>query len=1175
MAQLLALGGGAGGGPFGSILGSLVVNLLFPPKPVKTEGPRLGDLAVTSSAYGAARTLGYGTIRMGGNIIWAIPIDEIKNVQKTGGKGMGGPKQENTSYTYFATFALALGQGPAEDVLRIWADGKLIFDKRGLGTNTHKEGLNFRFYPGDKVQLQDPAIVADLGIDDTPAFRDTVYLLFDGLALEDFGNRIPNIECEVTYSYLDARLVQTSNELAGGVLGLQVAANVAIDWDRDYAYYWDTSGTPAQGGIRRVNMVTLQEDREVTSAIMLNQDTTSTLLTGGGYSITPDGGLLVTLDGGNSSPIVHIDGGSLIETARFGTTGSQTTSSPTRVTRNNLFATFSAFSLGGRVDFTIAASELFKSFSVLKLPNLEYLWDSDSFLGGIPEASVKAAVGGRKGENFGEAWVTTGSEYPSPNASDLVLYKVIMTPSALYQLVNGEHTLVGGSVVLHRTFTVNDLRPGATTLKNAGTMVYDTTDNTLIMFVDDDTVKEWIKYDPDTDTIIWRTGNISQGPFVAAGSSGRNQSRLEGSTFGYIVGDNGFQLNTITGEVLFDNEAPNWSEDEIGQGRGAYDSRTESFVAMVSDSPTQRPFGRFFFNRGDSVEPTLDTIVSDLCIRAGLTSADLDVTDLASITVPGYFIARQISSRQGIEPLTNLYLIDGFESDFKLVFKKRGQAIIRTLTQDQLAIVDSRTGDVFQENREQEVELPLRFTLTYLDKDNDYAQQTHSAKRILEPLPAMRSTNELGLGLNIAMASETAKQQAEQILYSAWIERTKFSIRLDWSNIDLDPSDVILLLLADGTQVRARIGQLDIGDGFALDVVTIGEQAAQFTSTVLADGGSGVRGQIIKGSTTIKTFVLDTPLLRDQDESPGRVVNPIYFFQGSFSEKRFIKGFLFYSPDAVAFVNVGQSSNEMSWGSATGALGDPPDANPFITDNVNTLNVYMNVGGDELVSVTKLQMLNGANAGVLLKANGELELIQWQTVTLEDDGSFTLSTLLRGQRGTDTMAFSHGPGETFIVLDGVSGDLTALALDQINVPVFFKGVGAGQLFNDGEDIGFTSEHRALKPYAPVQFTAILDGSNNIDFTWVRRTRAGGGLQDLLPEVPLNEDTEAYEVDIRDGPAGTIVRTVTGLTTPVFEYLNADIISDLGSVPTVITVEVYQISAQVGRGFTREVTVDVE
>jgi hypothetical protein len=141
MAQLaFAAAGTAIGAMFGMpqlgfLAGSLVGTLLFPQKgpDVTSEGPRLGDLSVSSSAYGAPIAIGYGTLRMGGNIIWSSGIREQKTVKKvSGGKGMGGGgSQKSVTYSYFASFAIAFGEGPAEDVLRIWADGKLIYDKTG------------------------------------------------------------------------------------------------------------------------------------------------------------------------------------------------------------------------------------------------------------------------------------------------------------------------------------------------------------------------------------------------------------------------------------------------------------------------------------------------------------------------------------------------------------------------------------------------------------------------------------------------------------------------------------------------------------------------------------------------------------------------------------------------------------------------------------------------------------------------------------------------------------------------------------------------------------------------------------------------------------------------------------------------------------------------------------
>src|SRR3546814_12039021 len=72
----------------------LLLTFLFPKsgQDVRSEGPRLSDLTVTSSAYGQPIFIGYGTERMGGNIIWSPGIEDVVNVdtQNVGGKGGGG-----------------------------------------------------------------------------------------------------------------------------------------------------------------------------------------------------------------------------------------------------------------------------------------------------------------------------------------------------------------------------------------------------------------------------------------------------------------------------------------------------------------------------------------------------------------------------------------------------------------------------------------------------------------------------------------------------------------------------------------------------------------------------------------------------------------------------------------------------------------------------------------------------------------------------------------------------------------------------------------------------------------------------------------------------------------------------------------------------------------------------
>jgi hypothetical protein len=92
-------------------------------------------------------------------------------------------------------------------------------------------------------------------------------------------------------------------------------------------------------------------------------------------------------------------------------------------------------------------------------------------------------------------------------------------------------------------------------------------------------------------------------------------------------------------------------------------------------------------------------------------------------------------------------------------------------------------------------------------------------------------------------------------------------------------------------------------------------------------------------------------------------------------------------------------------------------------------------------------------------------------------------------------------------------------------------------------------------------------------SWVRRTRIGGELRDGTGEVPLGEAAEAYEVDILDGPGGGVLRTLASAS-PAATYANADIVADFGAVPDTLSVAVYQISAVIGRGFARAVTLEV-
>jgi hypothetical protein len=92
-----------------------------------------------------------------------------------------------TEYPYYASFAVALCEGPITGIGRIWADGKPL----------DMSGITMRWYPGDETQAPDPFIAAKMGAANTSAYRGTAYMVFEELALSTYGNRLPQLSFEV------------------------------------------------------------------------------------------------------------------------------------------------------------------------------------------------------------------------------------------------------------------------------------------------------------------------------------------------------------------------------------------------------------------------------------------------------------------------------------------------------------------------------------------------------------------------------------------------------------------------------------------------------------------------------------------------------------------------------------------------------------------------------------------------------------------------------------------------------------------------------------------------------------------------------------------------------------------------------------------------------------------
>lgn len=189
------LTGAAIGSQIGSLAGSYVDNALFGASGQSraVEGPRLSNLHVTASTEGAPIPRLYGRARLGGQVIWATDFEEeVITTSQSSGSGKGGsfgasPETTSTEYRYFANLAVALCEGPISRIGRVWVDGREL----------DLTNITWRLHRGEDDSGVDSLIEAREGAGKAPAYRGVAYIVFERMALAEFGNRVPQFSFEV------------------------------------------------------------------------------------------------------------------------------------------------------------------------------------------------------------------------------------------------------------------------------------------------------------------------------------------------------------------------------------------------------------------------------------------------------------------------------------------------------------------------------------------------------------------------------------------------------------------------------------------------------------------------------------------------------------------------------------------------------------------------------------------------------------------------------------------------------------------------------------------------------------------------------------------------------------------------------------------------------------------
>lgn len=1124
------------GGPLGAVqgfaIGSGIGGALFPPP--GPDGPRLQDLTPQSSEYGKPIVFGYGTIPVQGNVIWASDLVEQKHEE--GGKGSGGG---STVFTYFGNFAVGLVQAPTEGIggiTRIWAgpDKRLIYDITPGATGIASEGGVIRVFNGADTQMPSALQESYEGVGNVPAYRGLAYVEFEMFPLAKDHNTIPFLLCEV--------VMKGAHSVSEAV---RFGESNSADMDPDTGYIWTN---PGEGHAEATFDGPQLISNDPVPQIQWYDPIKCKLM---GFRRVP--GILVNPD---THRIVYPSAGTLVYSGGWFFVGSGTAGDingyPVGAAINPETKSFNVFAAG-------FASDAFNGafyWPTVPIPAIDnngiYFAGGNGISGGFALGFMPAGW-----QEFGkppyyphpdrssgefDRWVAPiGFEHrrnPDPHTPGVlditsinmpdwaVKAYVINRPNAV--LIQGYGGYVTLSQSAQETGTTISLSPAG--VNNLGELhIQSNTDMPPIVF-DRTNMCGWAfcgetgHYSlfkitettlEDQEFALPGDRYVIGGDFDKASGYLRLLTMVPSDTARHVILFDPIGQEIVDEiEVNVDNGLYGAIPGATGYGRVWNNERYRCLIYNQGSHLWKIPYGQSLAGE----DTLLSEVVTDLHLRAGLTEDQIDASALTDV-VDGYQIARQTSVRSAIDALRPVYFFDSVESGALVKYVKRGGASVATIADEDLGarLASEAPVDPLATVRQMENELPAGVNVTYQLKANDYDTATKFQKRLIGA-----SGEQVAMQLPMVLSDQKAQEVADVNTFGPWIARLTYQFQLPRKYAYLEPTDPIMvkgfgmrLTKITDTPHGVRKCEAVAEDGLVYSPNSI-------TTTTLATV------QVIAAPVRSNLDLLDINLVRDTDDSAG------FYAAASGADTPWPSVTLFRSADGGATYTKSETiTDAATMGRATNALGDFQNN---IFDELNGVNISLDNGA--LSSATELAVLNGANVAVL----GD-EILQFKTATLETDGTYTLTGLLRGRRGTEWAAARHRIGDAFVVLTPSTTTRVPGATAEIGLLRSWKGVTAGATLAATPSQGFTNTGAGLKPYAPVLMGGGRNAGGDMIINWTRRSRTGGEWRDYV-DVPLGELSEAYQVDIVS-PSNVVLRTFDSTVQSV-TYPAADQVADFGS-----------------------------
>ncbi len=639
-------------------------------------------------------------------------------------------------------------------------------------------------------------------------------------------------------------------------------------------------------------------------------------------------------------------------------------------------------------------------------------------------------------------------------------------------------------------------------------------------------------------------------------SSPTNTAKLDPSTW-------------YSGEMLFNGAAPSTLTitrltDNVVAGvtnlGGGFPPVTMTHLAFYRESAATytNPFTSytdFSFGAVAAVitDELLPDVVERLCLRAGLTAPQVDVSLLPAVAVLGLPVGQVSTTRQVLEILAAAYLFESVESGAVIKFVPRGGASVVTIPYDQMGASTGGPIEPLPVSRRNDDEAPALCVVRYSNADNDYQDGSETSDRLTGSGTGVRVVE-----LPLVLTPTAAKRLADVYIHDVSVSDLALGpVAVNRDYAVLEPTDVVLLTDVDGSTYRARITKFtDSGGVRSFDAVI--DDASVITSAGTTSGGYESSTTIVAPVDTL-LHLLDIPILRDADDASG-----IYAAARGVAAP-WPGAAVLDSPDAVEYTELVRVLESAVAGVCLTTLGDWTGGRVF--DEVNTVRVSLALG--TAASVSRDTLLNDQTVNAWLIGS---EILQARDATLVSAGVYDLAGLLRGGRGTEWAMGGHVATERCVKLQLAGLRRVPVDTSRIGLDRYYKGVTLGRAIGTAPAQTFADTGVDRKPFSPFDARVARDGSNNCTITWQRRSRLA--VRTTGPagiSVPLGEESEAYLVDVYDdGTYTTLLRTIS-VSTPSASYTAAEQTTDGLTPGDPLFLHITQVSAVVGRGYALEAT----